>query len=708
MADNDIFEVEEATTERGSAELQPLFQIYEESKIAVSKSVGKMWKQKFDAAVAAYSEINKVWQTVFQYYNFYHTKSISTPRGIFQRGDSTENIIFSNLNIMLPAIYSKDPDITCTTNDVQDEPFCKCIEAVINALFKKRNSLNAKPKIKKAAGFGLLCNYGIFKLAFTQKDDSREMAVQEMTRITDEMATVKDSKKVEELYGQLEALEENLEVLEPSGPSMSNIMPQNLIIDPYAEQSDGTDAKWMIERVYLPTASIIARFTKEDPEEDSDRKDAARVLIYKPTHKANFKVGGSREDDSVGPILDSFSGDPDIPEDYEEAERRSYREMYFTECYYVWDKVTRRIFLFHRDDWTWPLWVWDDPYKLTRFFPYFIIGYSFSTGATVSPGETAYILDHQDELNDMNRQKARIRRSVFDFFFFNTDAASSNRAEVEQFLEAIRSNSPTQKHIVGVAAGEKKVSEMIEAFVPPSAQYEPLFMKEPVLEAVNRITNTSDALRGVQFKTNTNVASVTSYQESMRLSVGAKVDVIEDAVADLAVALAELCVQFMDQLQIEGLVGPKHAAAWTNMTVPEFNANYSLELIAGSMEKPNSVFKKKEAIEVAQAVGQFARAAPGAVMRIMLRVLEQAFTEVVIKPEDWAMLDQEVQANLMKGQSVGGQPPVEGEDLASQLSPEDKQQIVQMRQQGASDDQLAAFVQERIAGANNAQAEPDR
>jgi hypothetical protein len=31
-----------------------------------------------------------------------------------------------------------------------------------------------------------------------------------------------------------------------------------------------------------------------------------------------------------------------------------------------------------------------------------------------------------------------------------------------------------------------------------------------------------------------------------------------------------------------------------------------------------------------------------------------------------------------------------------------------MRQQGASDDQLAAFVQERIAGANNAQAEPDR
>jgi len=26
----------------------------------------------------------------------------------------------------------------------------------------------------------------------------------------------------------------------------------------------------------------------------------------------------------------------------------------------VWDKTLRRAMLYHKDDWTWPLWVWDD------------------------------------------------------------------------------------------------------------------------------------------------------------------------------------------------------------------------------------------------------------------------------------------------------------------------------------------------------------
>ena len=43
------------------------------------------------------------------------------------------------------------------------------------------------------------------------------------------------------------------------------------------------------------------------------------------------------------------------------------------------------------------------------------------------------------------------------------------------------------------------------------------------------------------------------------------------------------------------------------MDVQTFTQKYSVNVVAGSMEKPNSVFKKKEAIEVAQVVGQFAR-----------------------------------------------------------------------------------------------------
>src|SRR5580765_698957 len=117
-----------ATEEQRPPDPQPLYQIYEGSKIIVSKQVGKYWKNKYDAACVAYEEIMNVWEEVYRYYNHSQGKSVQTTRGSFTRGDSTENIIFSNLNIMLPAIYSRNPDITCVTNDKADEPFTMCLQ----------------------------------------------------------------------------------------------------------------------------------------------------------------------------------------------------------------------------------------------------------------------------------------------------------------------------------------------------------------------------------------------------------------------------------------------------------------------------------------------------------------------------------------------------------------------------------------------------
>lgn len=59
-----------------------------------------------------------------------------------------------------------------------------------------------------------------------------------------------------------------------------------------------------------------------------------------------------------------------------------------------------------------------------------------NTGGTVGVGEAAYILDQQDEVNDINRQMARIRRSVFDYFYFNSDVITAD--EAEKFIQGIR------------------------------------------------------------------------------------------------------------------------------------------------------------------------------------------------------------------------------------------------------------------------------
>lgn len=698
-----------ATEEQRPPDPQPLYQIYEGSKIIISKQVGKYWKNKYDAACVAYEDIRNIWEEVYRYYNHNQSKAVNTPRGVFHRGDSTENIIYSNLNIMLPAIYSRNPDITCVTNDKADEPFTMCLQALLNALFQRKNLVNAKPKFKKAAGVALLTNFGILKVDWTKKDDSVENAAIEMQRISQEMITAENQEKVEELYGQLESLQASMEVLKPGGPSLGNVLSHNLVIDPYAELPDGGDASWMCETIFYSSAGLQAKFTFK---EDEAEKNPIRKLIYKPTHKAVFAEGsgaGGRED-GLGMVLTALSGGDgtgDVPISFEQEGRRAYINQYFTECRLLWDKTLRRVMLFHRDDWTWPIWVWDDPLQITRFFPYFIIGLTMNTGGTVGVGETAYVLDQQDEINDINRQMARIRRSVFDFFYYNSDVITPD--EAEKFIKGIRGETQGGKHILGVKAGEGgKVQEMIQAFAPPSLQYDMLFDKPKILDSMNRITNTSDALRGVQFKTNTNVASVQSYQESMRLSVGAKVDVIEDTVADVALAFAELAVQNYTTEDVGSLVGEQMAQAWQQMSVQEFTRKFSVDVVAGSMEKPNSVFRKKEAVEVAQAVGQFARAAPGSVSKIMLRVLQQAFTEIAIKPEDWASIDQEIMATMQKGAPEGSVPPgaqgqpgrpaavgADPQELmkrAQQLPDGEKQKVVQMSQSGATPQDILSFI----------------
>lgn len=713
---------------------QPLYRVYKGSKIAVGKSVGPMWQKKFDAARRAYEHIYNSWNEVFRYYNNNQMKAESeNPRGLFKRGDDTENVVFSNMNIMLPAVYSKDPDISCSTTDKEDEPYCQSMQKVLNTLFQRRDKIHMKPKAKRACAFALLTNQGVLKLDWTKKSDSREFAREEFERLTIELEKANSQEAVESIFGRMEALEHNMEVMKESGPNCTIVMPHNLIIDPYAEQPDGLDGAWMMEIAFLPTAALNALYTDPDPEQDDPETPdykKSRVLTYKPTHKAAFKEGGQR-DDGLGLVMEAFNRADDVTTDMED-ERKAYLNMYFTECVFVWDKSFRRLYLFQRDDWVWPIWVWDDPLKITRFFPYFIVSFVFSTGGSTSVGETAYYLDQQDAINDINRQIARIRRSLFNFFYYNADVI--DQQEAEKFIECLRGEGAQTHHLLGVKAGERKISDMIEAFLPPSGQYEQFFDKTHLMETVNRVSNTSDALRGVQFRTNTNVPAVQMYQQAAQLNVGSKVDVLEDTLADLAYSLAELCVQNFTKEDVVNLIGKGPADGWQEFTLEEFKTQYNVRIVAGSMEKPNSAFKKKEALELGQVLGQFAQAAPGAVLRVLLRLYSEAFTDVLIKPEDWASLDQEIAANLQRGNSTGvpgqpgqagmaatqtpqsgqgapGQPAAGGApdqqqlmqflELAKQLPPEVQQQVVQMTEQGASPQQVMQFLQQNVAAMAN-------
>lgn len=646
--DDDVFNIDdyldkEADTKPSKSEV-PLYQMYEGSKFPVSKAFGSLWRNKVEAAQSTNELVYEAWEQAFAYYNNHQVKGTESSKGTFTRGDVTENVVYSNVNVMLPAVYGQDPDIAVNTTDKEDSDFAKCAHELLNILLKSKNALNSKPKIKKMVGIALLSNYGVLKLDYVQKSDSITALEQDLADVTKEIQTAKNQKTLENAYGKLAAIEAVAEVYESGGPKLRNVMARNLVIDPLAEISDGTDATWMAERCYYQTSFLKYKYTRKD-------KEGCWYYIFKPTHKAVFTEGSGNNiiDDAHGLVMQSLSGDPT---NQENEDVQDYRSAYYTECWLIWDKATRRTALFAADDWTYPLWVWDDYTKTTRFFPYFILGFGLSTGQTTTVGEVSYYLDQQDEVNQINRQVARIRNSVFNFFFYNSHKIS--KADAEVLMQALKRGFIDEQSVIGVKVPEgTKISDTFEALVPPSLNYEALFNKEPTMNAINRISSTSDAIRGTQFKTNTNEASVQSYQDAARMSIGAKIESVEDVVADLCKSLLEQCVQNMTREEVTSWIGAKLSESWQNMTLDQFNANYALDLVPGTSEKANSIFKKKEAVQVVQAIGQFASAAPATSMKVALRVLEQAFTEVVIKPEDWDMMEQEMMAQAQRGNSTG-------------------------------------------------------
>lgn len=479
----------------------PLYRVSTDAKLPVSSREGPLWKERLKQCQAAYKGVWEGWDKSFAYYNFNHTKELLTDKfGTFRAGDGSENIVFGNISTVLPSIYTKNPDIVIHHDDAEDDAVVKVIEKVINARIRKP-AINLKAKMRRAAMFTELTNFGVLKLNYTAPGDDREAATEKLVEITEQLKKAKSEKEIEELKGQISVLDETFEISEPAGVSLINIHSHNLIVDPNCEYADLSDADWVIERTLINTAYLKARFTTPSKDGKTD------MLVFNPKHEAKFGVSEHQMQEGVDTgltyLADSIDSEAENYKNFESNERRAYQHKTMTQCYYVWDKVRRRVLLF-TDDFAWPLWVWDDPLKLSQFFPYFILQFYLSTGNIVTGGEVQYYLDQQDEINDINRKITRLRRTVFDYFLYDKNA--SDGSDIANLLNAIREETklPGKQKSVGVKLQEnQKIDDIIFPIIPPAAELQQLFDKGPALAAVDRVSAMSDALRGEQFKTNT-------------------------------------------------------------------------------------------------------------------------------------------------------------------------------------------------------------
>ena len=617
---------------------QPIYRVIGESKIPVSKHRGPLWRSRYDQGKSAMSKSVEAWNEAYRYYRHDHTRHNSNPHGednttggksLTGTFDSTENIVFANVSALVPLLFTKNPDAEFTCEDKEDEQRARTVERLVNTLASKKTSpgLNLKRKVKRNIVSTSLTNIGWFEVGYTLREQSSEAALEEVQKLSLELEKASSQKDIKDIEGKLLALEQTIDMLTPSGPWCKVRRPDQIIVDPTATELDLSGAcNWVMIEDLMYTSLLRARYGRKKP--DSDEYES----VFSPTNVIKAGISPDQGERGQTDNFQLFSYSTSEYAKYGYADQQSFLAAQMTKVVYVWDKVTRRVELYNCNDWCYPLWVWDDPYALDQFFSVVPMEFHTDPITMYAKGEVTYYLDQQDDINIINNEWAKVRKFAAGKVVFDKNSVKDG-----SMLESLIAGT-LDTNTLGVDLPEgKKIGDILGPLLPPSAEAIKFFDKKPVLEAIDRLSGVASVQRGVEYKTNTTNKAIESYESQIQTRADEKMDAIEDSVGTVLWLVAQMCMQFMKQEEVASILGDKFAADWEQMDAQAIRQTFTPRVVGGSTLKPTSRAKKEQALQISQIIGQFTRATPIAAV-VALKVLSQAFDNVVVSQDDWELI----------------------------------------------------------------------
>ncbi len=724
MADDNFGPIADSLKEGGveieqeAPKTTPVYKMLGDTKIPVAKKLGGVWKSRRDQAMRKLdvTGIKDAWDETIRYYNNDQStnnknatgrdpnSSRMAAKGVQETDEhiETENVVFANTTALVPATYAKNPTVEVTANDQQDEQqvaFATVAKRLVNEIFKRKTApgVNIKPKARKSVVMTCLTNVSYIEIGWTQKEHGSEIAMQQIADLAQELEKAKTPEAIREVEGKLMAMEEKVDVLQPSGPWAKFRRPHDVLRDPAGTLSDLSDHNWIMVADYLPTAYLKAVFYEK---KDEDGK-AEFESIFAPTHVLKAG-GGSDVGHDLSETVNTFSLLPEGDTEHKALgfeDEESFKKAQYTKVWYVWDKITRRCLLFHDKDWAWPIWVWDDPLKLQRFYPLYPLEFYTDPEEDYARSEVMYYLDQQDAINEIHSERRRAISWARKNIFYNARQVK-DPATIDQYLTGGKDGAIP----IDLPEGHK-LTDAIYSVPPPSVNFMQLFDTAPFHDAIGRVSSVSPVMKSAEFKTNTTNKAIESYESGSQTRLDEKIDQIEDWLGEIGCGILEMCVQFMDADAVATLIGKNNAQVWsqfTPMTADELRQNYQVTIVGGSTLKPTSTTKKQQAVQVGQILGQFGANNPVAMM-IAIKVMERSFDDVVITKEDWDMILQTIQQQMQQGQE-------ESQILAQidQLPPEAKLAMGKAMAQGVPAQQVLQQIMQKVQGGGQSPANPQQ
>lgn len=604
-------------------EYVPLYKMVAGNKIAVSKKEGSLWKDRLDVSRNLTKDMREGWEHIIGVYkgeNKPRDEEQSKRLRMDEEVKTFENLVWANTNGISRETVMKLPKIEITCNVSEDEDIATAYEHLINNYMGQIGNcgLNCKEKLQKADISAQLTNRGIWRLDWQDKVDTDRIR-DDIVRLENELAECKTVEKIKEIEGKLYALNEKLDGSGFNGVQLSIVNPCCLYIDPNSQLESGLDADWIIEERTEYEHILKAKYGE------------GKGTVYAGD---NSSIGTDESKQEIEEYILGEQGDVRVKEE----------RLRTVKVYYIWDKVKKRVYLYEEGKWDYPLWVWNDPYGLKQFFPYYILSYNQSVSDNNMLSEVAYYLPLVNSINKINSQIDKARDRAFNITFVDKNL----RIEDKDFQNMTNGKAGWVK--VNPREGVK-ISDGVFGMPTPGMENQILMDKSNIYNMIAKMSSADAITRGEEYRTNTTNMAIQQYTQGKKVIVGIKVDKLISFYLRVAKDVLKLCLEKFDMDDLLMYCNTYDAQVINNRKIDVFSPD--LVFSGDDTIEPTAAVKKQEAMQITQMMGQFAGASP-AIVPVVLKMLSRAFNELVITDEDWRMImqgfEQQQQMAIMQQQ----------------------------------------------------------
>lgn len=612
------------------------FRLLPENAIPIPPTAGQRFSDFFEQGLSALKARHEGWKENIKTFLNEDAANADTPY---------ENLVRTTVEALVDYTYMRNPHAEVSTEEADEKDLATVIQKILKVVINKKAlpGVNLRPKVLKQIIFAHLTNMGVLELTFQDKKGSIEQVFEVNEQVKAQIKQEEDPEKAAPLYELLDILQRELDVRRHMGLGIRVRSPFAFIFDPNGQELDLSDQKIIMDRDVMKIDHIKAEYTIFDEESNQYYfKYSPETVLDFAAKKAGTATAAKEttEIDIINQIM------PDVDD-----EQAALRVKDTIPIVWVYDRTTRLKYLYMEGRWDIPLWVYEDEMKLSRFFPFFLLAFSATLNSVLQPGEVSHYISYQKEINRINMQVSKLRSRAFSKYLYNSDAIT--KEEVDKVFTLINKADDKVEAIgIKVRDQDKALSEILEPLKVPSAQFKEIFDKRDLKESMDRTTRINDAMRGAQFRTNTTNDAIEKYDEFSNNRLEGLTDKIELCIEDLLWSMSELIVSKMQSEYINRILSTEDAQKFKNLTVEEFNRAYNLTIAAGSIEKPTSSAKKREAFQIIQMLGQFGTAAPRTVLSLVTRLLRSAFSRSLVTDEDLKKLEEEGKAAMQKGVST--------------------------------------------------------